>query len=55
MAIIPLADLLGLGDEARLNTPGTLGSPNWEWRLENWTLTEKRSEFIRTVIQASGR
>ena len=55
MAIIPLADLLGLGDEARLNSPGTLGSPNWEWRLENWTLTEKRSAFIRAVVGASGR
>lgn len=33
MAIIPLQDILELGDEARLNCPGTLGSPNWEWRL----------------------
>ncbi|MDD5935590.1 MAG: 4-alpha-glucanotransferase [Clostridiales bacterium] len=33
MAIIPLQDILELGDEARINRPGTLGSPNWEWRL----------------------
>lgn len=32
-AIIPMADLLGLGREAHLNTPGTVGSPNWEWRM----------------------
>lgn len=32
-AIIPAADILGLGKEAHLNTPGTVGSPNWEWRM----------------------
>ena len=31
--IFPLQDILGLGDEARMNVPGTaLG--NWQWRLE---------------------
>ena len=32
MAIIPLADWLHLGSEARINTPSTQGS-NWQWRL----------------------
>lgn len=32
-AIVPLSDILGMGKEARLNTPGTVGSPNWEWRM----------------------
>ena len=31
-AIIPIQDYLGLGSEARLNTPSTLGD-NWKWRL----------------------
>ncbi len=30
-AIIPLQDLLGLGDEAKMNTPGTPAG-NWTWR-----------------------
>jgi 4-alpha-glucanotransferase len=30
--IIPLQDVLGLGSEARMNTPGT-AEGNWEWRL----------------------
>jgi 4-alpha-glucanotransferase len=30
--IVPLQDLLELGDEARFNTPGTTGG-NWCWRL----------------------
>ena len=32
LAIIPVQDLLALGSEARLNTPGTVLG-NWQWRL----------------------
>lgn len=32
LAIIPMQDVLGLGSEARLNTPGTAVG-NWSWRL----------------------
>ncbi len=32
LAVIPMQDLLELGTEARLNTPGTLDG-NWSWRL----------------------
>jgi 4-alpha-glucanotransferase len=31
--VVPLQDLLELGDEARFNTPGT-ASGNWTWRLQ---------------------
>ncbi len=30
-AVVPLQDVLGLGSEARMNTPSTLGT-NWRWR-----------------------
>ena len=32
LAVVPLQDLLELGDEARFNTPGT-SEGNWTWRL----------------------
>lgn len=32
--IIQLQDMLGLGDEARTNTPGTIEG-NWEWRMKS--------------------
>ncbi|MFO7169457.1 MAG: 4-alpha-glucanotransferase [Chloroflexota bacterium] len=32
-------DLLSLGTEARLNLPGTVGPPNWTWRLQAGGLT----------------
>ncbi len=31
-AIVPAQDLLGLGSDARMNRPGTIGG-NWRWRL----------------------
>ena len=33
LAVIPMQDLLGLGREARMNTPGTVVG-NWGWKLD---------------------
>lgn len=33
LAVVPLQDLLGLGSEARMNTPGTTQG-NWRWSFE---------------------
>ena len=33
LVVVPLQDLLELGDEARFNTPGTTEG-NWSWRLD---------------------
>ncbi len=35
LVVVPLQDLLHLGDEARFNTPGTVGC-NWSWRLSSF-------------------
>ncbi len=45
LAIIPVQDLLGLGDEARMNIPSTLGQ-NWKFRL-----TEIPSRFHCAVLR----
>lgn len=54
-AIVPIQDLLGMGDEARLNTPGTVGSPNWEWRLENFAKLRKKIPFIKETLRRGKR
>ncbi|MFO0837702.1 MAG: 4-alpha-glucanotransferase [Phycisphaerae bacterium] len=36
-AIVPVQDLLGLGQEGRMNVPGT-AEHNWEWRLRRGAL-----------------
>ncbi len=33
LAIAPLQDVLGLGGDARVNRPSTLGGQNWQWRV----------------------
>jgi 4-alpha-glucanotransferase len=39
VAILPMQDVLGLGAEAQMNHPGTVGDGNWRWRLEPGQLT----------------
>ncbi|MDR2515460.1 MAG: 4-alpha-glucanotransferase [Christensenellaceae bacterium] len=55
LAILPVWDLLGLDDRARINTPGTLGSPNWEWKLRDFLALEERLKALKGEIAASGR
>ena len=55
MVIVPLADILNLGDEARLNTPGTVGSPNWEWRLRDFRGVVRKKAFLRELTALSKR
>ena len=54
-AIVPLSDILGMGKEARLNTPGTVGSPNWEWKLENFFVFYEKLEALSKVLENTGR
>lgn len=55
LAIVPLADILGLDDQARLNTPGTVGSPNWEWRMADFTRCNRQIAWVRDILDRSGR
>jgi 4-alpha-glucanotransferase len=48
VAIIPLQDVLGLGSEARMNLPGTVGG-NWKWRYRPGALSETLSARLRQL------
>lgn len=48
LAIIPMQDYLGLGTQARINTPSTLGD-NWTWRMEKGAFTKELAEKIRKM------
>jgi 4-alpha-glucanotransferase len=54
LAIIPAQDLLGLGSEARLNTPGT-ASGNWMWRLPPDALTLQLARAFARLNASFGR
>ena len=53
-AIIPLQDYLGLGSEARINIPSTLGL-NWKWRMKSEDLTDELLEKIKQMIETYER
>ncbi|QEP44435.1 4-alpha-glucanotransferase [Ectothiorhodospiraceae bacterium BW-2] len=54
LAIVPMQDWLGLGSEARMNTPGTTEN-NWRWHLHDSQLTPELSQWIATQIEKSHR
>ena len=55
IVIIPISDWLHKGVEGRLNQPGTVGSPNWEWRMKSFREFEHKIPMIRRMIRKSGR
>jgi 4-alpha-glucanotransferase len=50
MVIIPLQDVICLGEEGRMNTPGTVGN-NWCWRFENGDVTRKQEERLIELVE----
>ena len=50
IAILPMADILGLGAEGHINTPGTVGSPNWEWRMPEFDGARRELTRYRKLI-----
>ena len=53
-AIIPLQDILGLGSEARMNTPG-VGEGNWGWRYSSAMLTPTIKTYLKEITEIYGR
>ena len=54
LAVIPVQDYLGLGGEARINTPSTLGE-NWRWRMLSGEMTDEIAVKCRKMAKLYGR
>jgi 4-alpha-glucanotransferase len=54
IAIAPMQDYLGLGSEARINTPGIAGG-NWRWRVLNEQISTDICNNVASMVIASGR
>ena len=54
MCIIPMQDYLGLGTEARMNTPSTIGC-NWRWRMTDDQFTQELCRDILARTRRYGR
>lgn len=55
VAVIPMQDILSLDDEARMNVPGTIQSPNWEWKMVDFQEFENKLNQIRSWVVSSQR
>ena len=54
MVIIPMQDILGLGEKYRMNLPAS-SSGNWEWRLAPDQLSPSLTEKLKGMTTIYGR
>ena len=54
MAIVPMQDILGLGSEARINTPSTIGE-NWKWRATADQIDNSIAKKLRKCMKMYAR
>ena len=52
--LFPAQDVLGLGSEARMNTPA-VASGNWRWRMKPGALTPELAARLREMSQVYER
>lgn len=53
-AIFPLQDVLGIGEEGRMNTPG-VGMNNWAWRYKKEDLSDDLAKGLARITRIYGR
>jgi 4-alpha-glucanotransferase len=54
LAMIQAQDILGLGSQARMNTPGRADG-NWHWRMDPGALTPQLARRLRRATEDAGR
>ena len=54
LTVVPAQDLLGLGSESRMNTPGT-DTGNWDWQASAGALDATLAARLRELVAATGR
>lgn len=55
IAMAPMQDILGLGADARMNAPSTLGGLNWRWRVRADALNGDVSARLRDITRVYRR
>ncbi|MBR2282243.1 MAG: 4-alpha-glucanotransferase, partial [Spirochaetales bacterium] len=54
-AVIPMQDILGLDNSARMNLPASVGSANWSWRYDPSLMQDWMMDRLREFITLYGR
>lgn len=55
LAIAPMQDVLGLGKDARMNLPGTMGDHNWTWRVRQEALNNYVARALGDITRTYRR
>ena len=53
--IVPVQDILGLGSDSRMNTPGTISEKNWSWRMNSSELKDTMLRKMRDITEKAHR
>lgn len=54
VCILTMQDLIGLGHEARMNFPSSVGE-NWKWRATEEQITAEQAAWLKKASKAAGR
>jgi 4-alpha-glucanotransferase len=54
LAVVPAQDLLGLGSDCRMNTPGT-ETGNWTWQASPGVFDGDLAARLRGLVEEYGR
>ena len=55
LCVVPMQDFLGLGEEGRMNFPGTMSDANWTWRATQEMFTDELAERIGKLVRLYNR
>ena len=55
LCVIPMQDILNLGEEARMNFPGTMSDSNWTWRTQDDYAKGDLAQRIYQLTKLYGR
>lgn len=55
MVILPAQDIMRLSKDATMNSPGTVGSPNWEWKIKGLDQLDEGLVRFKSWIKQTNR
>ena len=55
LAVLSMQDILNLDVQARTNVPGTVNDRNWTWKMASFDEFLARADFLKGLIEESGR
>ena len=55
MVIVPMQDVLALGDYSRMNFPSTISPENWSYRFKKSDFSAKTAKWLESLVIKNGR